>query len=930
MNLKDIVVLSETPEDEALLDRVEDAYSDVRATTKNIKYDDTAIEILSKVGSIADELSNEEILKEIEYLERAVFDAKNKLESSIYELEAPFEDLIRTLKNKIDDEELDREYMQKYGEKATESETMLGAMNKPIADKGPFQYQKHLSPFQNFELYTKKMQIKQTPQTFQDFKMKYEKAMNLPDDDFATKYLGKGKEYYKSPKFMPGTSRRSQKLQSNEAQSLNPAMDAEFINWLRKKGEDQLFPFTLGDLDNPEILTKAKQMYYDETGLYPGDGGATATPAARQRAKDSLKDDVDLNDKMIGEPDNYYDAEERKIAYKELQDALDRCSYDWERELVMMGACPNCAGSGYQDGEDEVWDDDEDDYVEGNECDGWGNYGCDEGEMTYRNDTPSWSDVMKHDERNADRKKSREQYPGDEVVIKQLAQSMKGMSDPRRAGEYLQHDYPFMGRAQRGNIVGKAIKIAFPNEDVNMKSNITMQVEGTNTDKAADTVINDFGDALDEFSSEEELDVAIHDRLNQLAKKYDFDHQDAYDKASAELQMTSGYPGSIDREYDARYEDISGGGQSSPRKPVPVKGQKVTLDNEVYVVTHVSADRKTFDVKNVKDDNERHIDVKVDRNPFFIEGKSPHKKGTKKYKKHMAAMHAGESITSGSTRKNTRLQELSPRRDNSANEMKVAELLKKAIKDPKGEDAYDLYAELESENPELAELYKDVALHQYEVQLEEGVKDVLKKGAIAGGVIAMLLGLNSMAPTAKDGALGQALKAHVLASGEDSDLAKHYYNVLDVYADEGDQRTLINLNIKFNPKFKTNRAEYDPSRQDVEDFLRKQAKLPEPTNERKYRDQGAADIVVGANGKEYIFNKDKKMFISTNTAEPGGPERVDISTKIGKDLLRRRRNQMARTEPINLRGQDKVELVRSTGFAEGWTPKQAGKKYWWE
>ena len=31
--------------------------------------------------------------------------------------------------------------------------------------------------------------------------------------------------------------------------------------------------------------------------------------------------------------------------------------------------------------------------------------------------------------------------------------------------------------------------------------------------------------------------------------------------------------------------------------------------------------------------------------PKVAEGKSPHKKGTKKYKKHMAAMHAGESVT---------------------------------------------------------------------------------------------------------------------------------------------------------------------------------------------------------------------------------------------------------------------------------------------
>tara|TARA_X000001036_G_C20204900_1_gene613123 strand:+ start:302 stop:595 length:294 start_codon:yes stop_codon:yes gene_type:complete len=35
----------------------------------------------------------------------------------------------------------------------------------------------------------------------------------------------------------------------------------------------------------------------------------------------------------------------------------------------------------------------------------------------------------------------------------------------------------------------------------------------------------------------------------------------------------------------------------------------------------------------------------------FLEGKSPHKKGTKKYKKHMAAKHAsmGETATAGAT-----------------------------------------------------------------------------------------------------------------------------------------------------------------------------------------------------------------------------------------------------------------------------------------
>ena len=97
MKFKDIVVLSESPEDEALLNKAELAFDQVRATTKNIKYDDTAIDIITAVGSIVDELNNEELKQEVEYLENAVFKAKNDLESAVYGLEEPFEDLIRTL-----------------------------------------------------------------------------------------------------------------------------------------------------------------------------------------------------------------------------------------------------------------------------------------------------------------------------------------------------------------------------------------------------------------------------------------------------------------------------------------------------------------------------------------------------------------------------------------------------------------------------------------------------------------------------------------------------------------------------------------------------------------------------------------------------------------------------------------------------------------
>jgi|TARA_R110000803_G_scaffold42597_4_gene91278 hypothetical protein len=147
MNLKDIVVLSESPEDEALLQKAEYARDQARATTKNIKYDDTAIEIISKVSVIADELNNEELKQELEYLEKAVFQAKNDVESAIYELEEPFNDLIRTLQYKIDDEESDRREAE-YSEETFQRDNM-----EPFKSKDRF--------LENFDVVrnTKKVEV---------------------------------------------------------------------------------------------------------------------------------------------------------------------------------------------------------------------------------------------------------------------------------------------------------------------------------------------------------------------------------------------------------------------------------------------------------------------------------------------------------------------------------------------------------------------------------------------------------------------------------------------------------------------------------------------------------------------------------------------------------------------------------------------------
>ena len=78
---------------------LESALSSARSITKNIKYVDTHVEIVSQLGTLAEENG----LELDEYQERQFFDAKNKLESAIYELEEVFKDAIRHISNKIDE-----------------------------------------------------------------------------------------------------------------------------------------------------------------------------------------------------------------------------------------------------------------------------------------------------------------------------------------------------------------------------------------------------------------------------------------------------------------------------------------------------------------------------------------------------------------------------------------------------------------------------------------------------------------------------------------------------------------------------------------------------------------------------------------------------------------------------------------------------------
>jgi hypothetical protein len=109
------------------------------------------------------------------------------------------------------------------------------------------------------------------------------------------------------------------------------------------------------------------------------------------------------------------------------------------------------------DGEDEVYNDETEEYEEGSECDGFGNYGCDEGEMTYGSDGPSWVEIIKHDEQQAE-KANRGPAPSKEQIMKLLPILHKdyvqsGRYNAFELGGILRQMYPELGKRQASGYV---------------------------------------------------------------------------------------------------------------------------------------------------------------------------------------------------------------------------------------------------------------------------------------------------------------------------------------------------------------------------------------------------------------------------------------------------------------------------------------------
>jgi len=171
-----------------------------------------------------------------------------------------------------------------------------------------------------------------------------------------------------------------------------------------------------------------------------------------------LNEDDDVNDSgMIGTPDAYYDEEERKQAYNDLQDALDQCN-SREHDYVKDGICPECGGSSYMDGDYEGEED---------SCYGWGSFGCDEGEL----EGCTWKEIMDHDKRQAERQALKDKpQPSDkelDMAINRLHKEyvQSGRYNAFELPNILRQMYPEISKIKAREVGAKFLK-SF-NEDIN-------------------------------------------------------------------------------------------------------------------------------------------------------------------------------------------------------------------------------------------------------------------------------------------------------------------------------------------------------------------------------------------------------------------------------------------------------------------------------
>ena len=424
-----------------------------------------------------------------------------------------------------------------------------------------------------------------------------------------------------------------------------------------------------------------------------------------------IKEELDLNDGMIGTPDSFYDEEERKEAYEDLQDALQGNYMD---DYIKHGVCPNCAGTGYQDGEDEVYNDETDEYEEGNECDGFGVFGCDQGEMV----GASWVDIINHDERKAERQRAKDNYPGDEEVIDQIARAVKKLDDPRQMYQYMKADYPFMGMAQRSDLIAKGMKKAGLTEgvlDYLTKGIYLNDPVKQNLQFALATMLGKDMDNSPWYNIKIEV---LEKELEKIDKNRYVDYQNKKaSKLGASESITEGEERSIihDATVEKLVDEFSD--RVGEMESMEELHDKMYTELEYLDVDEVVDPDMEVGGQRIGDyANGRVIDI-LDSGSVMDEVTN--------------SLDLSDLQDRDSSFPYQYKEGVQEDKELDSNEAMVSKMLAKALGDENRWSEmtpHELYAELESEKPEVADVIKLTAKMLYDVKLAENTKDPESKG----------------------------------------------------------------------------------------------------------------------------------------------------------------------------------------------------------
>jgi hypothetical protein len=355
--------------------------------------------------------------------------------------------------------------------------------------------------------------------------------------------------------------------------------------------------------------------------------------------------------------------------------------------------------------------------------------------MTQRDDgLPNWAEIIKHDKRKAERDDAKANYPGDEEVINQIARAVKQMDDPRQMFQYMQADYPFMGRAQRSDLIAKGMKKAgLTSESLNEGEERSII-----SNACVEKLVDEFGGREHQFENKDDFEYAIYQELEDLDVEDCVDPdmevggQRIGDFASGRVidccssgDIIYDVMQNMDLEQigEGRIEDTFGtktiDKHDKPEKDKKKKDEDIDLIKKLSGIKTEGRPFQNLDLADiVKLPNGKEYVFKPEKGMFVgTDGTYP---GGPEEVDPSSRAHR-ELIR---LRKNqaARLKGVKEDADGDASEVAVSKMIAKALGDENRwteMSAAELYAELESENTDMADIVKDVAKMIYGVRLAE-------------------------------------------------------------------------------------------------------------------------------------------------------------------------------------------------------------------